>query len=166
MLPDSILAENVGVPQAEDVVVELIERRLPGIYVTTLIEQDTEPPYVMVRSVSFQGNWGADHRFMRDYYVSIETFTEGLESDFEAPQIHTAIENSFRRAAYANDVVLDGLGWVEETELIEPARRVSDWANSEGPVQYADLPQGWARFISTHRLKIKRSQMGPHKYEF
>lgn len=165
-LPESVLDEAWDVPLAEDIAVEVIRARLPGLEVTTLIEQDMPPPFVLVRSISFQGTWSSDPRFMRDYYISIESFTSGLESDVEGPQIHIAVEGALRRSGFANDVVLDGLGWIEEAELIEPARRVADWANSEGPVQYADLPEGWARFYSAHRIKIKRAHIGPHAYDY
>lgn len=164
MLPDSVLAESGGVPQAEDIALELLRRRLPGLHVTSLIEQDQPMPFVLVRAVSFQGAWSADPRFVRDYYISADSFTSGLESDVEGPLIHLAIENVLRKAALAHDPVMIDRGWVEEMDLIEPARRVADWANSEGPVQYADLPQGTARFTSIYRLQIKRAEIGPHTY--
>jgi len=164
-LPESVWRENVSIPQAEDLALDVLRRRLPGLTFTSLIEQEIPPPFVLVRAVSFYGAYTADTRFIRDYFISAESFTKGLESDVDGPPIHIAIENAFKRAALASDPVLDGAGWIEGAELVDPARRVADWANSEGPVQYADLPQGWARFISTHRIKFKRAVIGPHIYD-
>lgn len=163
-LPDSIVAEAEGVPAVEDLALDILGRRLPELQAVSLIEPRPNPPFVLVREVTFHGAWTADRRFIREYHISVESFTAGLESDVEGPIIHQAVENALTRSGLANDEVLDGLGWIAGTELVEPARRVADWASTDAPVQYADLPHGWARHISIHRITFKRANVGPHIY--
>ena len=75
---------------AEDVVLELFRRRLPGVRFTSLIEQDRPPPYVLLRKANFGSEWQADDRFLDSFYFSVETFTSGLEADTEGPLIIAA----------------------------------------------------------------------------
>lgn len=165
-LSESILDAAGPVPLGEDVALDLLRRHLSGISFTSLLSPGTPPPFVLVREVTFYGGWTADRRFIREYFISIETFTEGLESDVEGPTIHRAVENTFLRAALGHEPVVGGAGWIEAAELVEPARRVSDWASAVGPVQLADLPQNWVRHISIHRLTLKRSDVGPNVYDY
>lgn len=154
------------VPLGEDVALDLLRRKLPEMHFVSLLTPAIDPPYALVREVTFYGEFSPDRRFIREYFITIETFTEGLESDVEGPLIHRAVEIELLRAALGHEPVVDGAGWLEEAALIEPARRVSDWASADGPVQFADLPQGWARHISTHRLTVKRADVGPHVYDY
>lgn len=163
-LPASILASSEHEMIAEDVVLELFRRRLPGVRFTSLIEQDRPAPYVLLRKANYGGDWQPDDRFLTAFYFSVETFTSGLEADSEGPQIIAAMKNELTRAALANDPVLDGLGWVQAGRLVESPRRRADFANSEGPVQYADLPQDYARYMSTFYIQIKRAHTGPNIY--
>lgn len=145
---------------------EILRTRLPGVRFISQISPHVAPPYVLVREVGFEGAFVADRRFKREYFISIETFTEGLESDVEAPLFHRAAEDAFTRVAYGNESVLDGAGWITRYELVEPARRLSDWASAAGPVQTADLPTNWTRHHSLHRIELKRSDVGPNVYDY
>lgn len=161
-LPASILASSEHEMIAEDVALELFRRRLPGVRFTSLIEQDRPAPYVLIRRANFGNEWRADERFLESFYFSVETFTSGLEADVEGPRIIAAMKNELTRAALSHDPVLDGLGWVQEGRLVQPPRRRADYANSEGPVQYADLPQDYARYMATFYMQIKRAHVGPN----
>lgn len=165
-LPESVRDAAGPVPLGEDLALDLFRRLLPDLQWVSLLTPAYSPPFALVREVTFYGAWTPDRRFIREYFITIETFTEGLESDVEGPLIHRAAENVLLRASLAHEPVLDGAGWLEAAELVEPARRVSDWASANGPVQFADLPQGWTRHISTHRLTVKRSDVGPHIYDY
>lgn len=163
-VPDSVAAATAFTLYGEDLAIDILGRRLPGLRVASLIEQDTRPPFVIARTATFLGLYGTDERFINDFYISVDVFTDGIDADYEGPQIIAAMTDAFLRSAHANDEVLDGLGWVTAADLVEPARRRADWANSEGPVQYADLPAGYARFTALYYVQVKRAHVGPHIY--
>lgn len=165
-LPQSVIDATRHEIVAEDAVLDILHRRLSDLHTTSWVNQEDPPPYVLIRQATFVSSWTADDRFMEDFYVTAESFTEGPDADVEGPRLLAAIGDALKRAGLAKDVVLDGLGWVQEGRLIEPPRRRADFANSEGPVQYADLPQNYARFISTYRVKIKRANIGPNIYDY
>lgn len=164
-LPESITDATGNWPEGRLVALEVLRERYPDFLWTGLISPTNKPPFALVREVGFEGAWAQDRRFKREFFVSIETFTEGLESDVEAPQIHRAAEDAFTRAAFGNEVV-GGTAWLVDYELAEPARRLYDWASATGPVQTADLPGNWTRWHSLHRIEIKRSDIGPHVYDY
>lgn len=145
---------------------DILRRKLPGMNFVSLLTPHVAPPYALVRETTFLGSFNTDRRFMREYFISIETFTEGLESDVDGPKIHRAVEDVLLRTALGHEPVMNGAGWIEAAELIEPAKRVSDWAASAGPVQFADLPAQWTRHISIHRLTLKRPGVGPNVYDY
>lgn len=165
-LPESITDSAGTVPEGIDVALEILNRRLPGFVFAGLIYPGLAPPFALVREAGFEGAWRADRRFVREFFISIETFTEGLESDVESPKIHRAAEDAFTRAFYGNEVLQDGAAWLVDYELAEPARRLYDWASATGPVQTADLPTNWTRWHSLHRIGIKRSDVGPNVYDY
>lgn len=163
-LPPSILASAEHELIAEDVILELLRRRLPDMRFTSLIEQDRKPPFVLVRKALFGNQHRGDERFIDSFYFTAHVFAEGLDADAEAPVVLAAIGNELKKAALMHDEVLDGLGWVSSTRVVEQARRRSDYADSEGPVQFADLPQGWVRYTAIFHLQIKRAHVGPNIY--
>lgn len=164
-LPKSITDSAYGIPIAEDVGLGLLRDALPDMDFTPLISQDRVPPYVLIRADIFPARFGVDQRFQYEIYLTCESFTRGINADIEGIVILNAVTQALQRLATKNTPIYDGLGWLNEVEVIDlPARR-SDWATSEGPVQYADLPQDYVRCISSYRLLIKRSQVGPHVYE-
>lgn len=165
-LPESVRDAAGEFPEGIDVGLDILRRRFPEMHFISLLSPGTAMPFTLVREVTFYGAWSVDSRFMREYFISIETFTEGLESDVDGPLIHRAAEDAFRRTALGHEAVVNNTGWIEGYELVEPARRVSDWASADGPVQMADLPAGMVRHMSIHRLSLKRSQVGPNVYDY
>lgn len=165
-LPESVILASDGAPEGIDVALDILRRRLPGVDFITLLTPHVAPPFVLIREVGFEGSFTTDRRFRREYFISIETFTEGLESDVEAPKFHRAAEDAFTRVALGNEPVLDGAGWITGYETVEPSRRLYDWASATGPVQTADLPTNWTRHHSLHRIELKRSDVGPHLYDY
>lgn len=163
-LPPSIIAASEHEIVAEDIILELLRRRLPGMRFTSLIEQDRPPPFVLIRKALFGNQHRGDERFIDSFYFTAHVFCEGLDADAEAPLVIAAISNELKIAALTHDEVKDGLGWVASTRVVEQARRRSDYADSEGPVQFADLPQGWVRYTAIFHLQIKRAHVGPNIY--
>lgn len=163
-LPASVLDASQYELIAEDVVLDLFRRRLPGLKFTSLLEQDTSPPYVLLRKAVFGNPSEPDTRFLDSFYFSAEAFTAGPEADIEGPKILAAMRIELLRAAINHDQVPGGLGWIQAARVVDPPRRRADFANSEGPVQYADLPDGYARYTATFRIEIKRAHVGPNIY--
>lgn len=163
-LPDSILADVAHEIVIEDVVLELLRRRIPDLHFSSLIEQDRPAPFVLIRKVAPNSSGLRDYRFLETYYFSAETFTSGLDADIDGPRIILAIRNALTRAALDHDPILDGLGWIQSGWVVGDAVRRADYADSEGPVQYADLPQEWVRYTATFRVQIKRAHVGPNTF--
>jgi len=161
-LPASILEDVRHEIVTEDAVLELFRRRIPGMKFTSLIEQDAPAPFVLVRKVAPTGAALRDYRFLETHYFSAEVFTDGLEADIDGPRIILAMRNALTRAALDHDPVLGDRGWIQSGRMVGDAMRRADYANSEGPVQYADLPQEWARYTATFRMQIKRAHVGPN----
>lgn len=150
---------------AEDVVLDILAHYLPDLHATTLIEQDVPPPYALVRRSTFLSTWDSDERFMDRFYFSVDLLAGGIDADTDAPLILSAIATVLRRAAYAKYRVGD-YGWVQEARVVEPPRRRADWANSEGPVQYADLPHRYVRYAAVFQIAIKKARVGPNVYDY
>lgn len=161
-LPTSVLEDTKHDIIVEDAMLELYRRRIPDLRFTSLIEQDTPAPYVLIRKVAPNNAWASDLRFLETFYFSAEVFTSGLDADADGPRIILAMRNSLVRAGLDKDIVLGGLGWIQGGRMVGDAMRRADYANSEGPVQYADLPQGWVRYMATFRVQIKRAHPGPN----
>lgn len=163
-LPISILEDVQHEIVIEDAMLELFRRRIPDLNFTSLIEQDRPAPFVLIRKVAPNNVGLRDYRFLETYYFSVETFTDGLDADIDGPRIILAMRNALTRAALNHDPVLDGLGWIQAGRMVGDAMRRADYANSEGPVQYADLPQEWVRYTATFRVQIKRAHVGPNLF--
>lgn len=161
-LPASVIADTRHDIIIEDVVLELFRRRIPDLRFTSLIEQDRSAPFILLRKVAPNSSTARDPRFIETFYFTAETFTSGLDADADGPRIILAMRNALARAAAEHDLVHNGLGWVQSGYVIGDAARRADYANSEGPVQYADLPQDWVRYIATFKIQIKRAHAGPN----
>lgn len=161
-LPASILEDTKNDIVIEDAMLELFRRRIPDLRFTSLIEQDRPSPFVLIRKVAPNSSWDGDPRFLETFYFSAETFTSGLDADADGPRIIFAMRNALVRAGIEKDMVLGDKGWIQSGYMVGDAARRADYANSEGPVQYADLPQEWVRYMATFRVQIKRAHAGPN----
>lgn len=163
-LPISILEDVQHEIVIEDAMLELFRRRIPDLRFSSLIEQDRSSPFVLIRKVAPNSLSLRDYRFLETYYFTAEAFTSGLDADVDGPRILLAMRNALTRAALEHDPVLDGLGWIQSGRVVGDAVRRADYADSEGPVQYADLPQEWVRYVATFRVQIKRAHVGPNTF--
>lgn len=163
-LPESVEAAAAGIPLPEDIVLGILRDVIPELHFTSLIDQDCPTPFVLVRGVVSPGRFGVDERFQHEVFFTCESFTSGLDGDRDGGVILNAVVRRLYEAALRNTPVYDGLGWLNEVELISAPARKSDWATSEGPVQYADLPSDYVRYICTFRALVKRSKVGPNVY--
>lgn len=155
-LPESLLSRAEFTP-AEDFAVELLRPELPGIPIGTLIQSDQTFPYVLVRRADSFGSWSGDHRFVDDVQLFVHVYCDGPDSDEEAALLSDVIRTIIRDA-WLNQTVVPGRGHIIGFDLVSSPRRVSDWATSAGPVQYADLPTGVTRYETRYGLMVRRAK--------
>lgn len=160
-LPSSVTSLVAAEPLVEDVVLDILRDQVPDILWADETEQSSPPPFGIVRRDSFVGVGDGDHRFIARAYCAIHTFTEGPDADIDNSRLQEAVKLTLLNAGYRQPKIRDW-GYVASVRLVEPYRKRSDWQNSEGPVQYADLPNDYTRYESVWEVKIRRATLGPH----
>lgn len=160
-LPDSVKEMVTTEPLVEDVVLDVLRARIPDIPWADLTSQSQPPPFGIVRRDSFISTAGSDHRFLSSAYFAVHTFTNGVDADIDNARLQEALKLALLRAGYAQPSIRDW-GYVSSIRLVEPYIKRSDWQDSEGPVQYADLPNDYTRYVSVWEIKIRRATTGPH----
>ena len=150
------------VTPAEEVILHLLRDRLPPeVQVQTLVRDEQDFPFVLVRRDPTYGYWSGDPRFIDSARISVQSFVKGENGDEDAGDLLTYCadllfeESQLRR-------VIPGKGHLLASLIVNSPRRAADWATATGPVQYADLPQGVWRYemtlaVST-RKPVKRRQ--------
>ena len=160
-LPPSVKALVAHEPLVEDVALDVLREAIPEILWADETEQSSPPPFGVVRRDSYVGAGDADHRFISTAYVAVHTFTDGINADIDNSRLQEAVKLTLLGAGYAQPPVR-GWGFISKVRLVEPYVKRSDWQNSEGPVQYADLPNDYTRFESVLEIKVRRTVLGPH----
>lgn len=160
-LPDSVKAMVVTEPLIEDIVLDILREDIPDIPWADETSQSQPPPFGIIRRDTYLGNGNQDHRFISQAYCVIHTFTYGLNADIDNSRLQEAVKLTMLRAGYEQPRARDW-GHISSTRLVEPYRKRSDWQDSEGPVQYADLPNDYTRFTSVWEVKVRRAHLGPH----
>lgn len=156
-LPPSILAK-VEMSPVEDLLLGLLPRELAGINVTTFIEEDQKFPFVLIRSAGSWGNWAGDPRFLDAAAITVATFCRGENADEDAALLAEAVRVTLRDS---KNKVVPGRGHIVTVEMTERPRRVTDWATSAGPVQFADLPNDVMRWENTYHVIIRKPARKP-----
>lgn len=151
-LPPEIKA-LVELSPVEDVLLALLRPELPGIQVKTLIAQHQTFPLVLIRRLPTFGEWDGDARFTDTARVAIYTFCEDPDGDEDAALLGEACRVVLRDSLHK---VIPGRGHLTRVQLNSAPRRVTDWATSTGPVQYADLPTGVHRYESIYDFDVRR----------
>lgn len=152
-VPDSIKAIARMSP-VEDVVVPILRDGLPGIPVKTLIERNPDIPFILVRRINGPMNYGGDERFIDIATVAVHAFAEDPNGDEDAAWLAEAARVVLFNA-WRDNVEVPGRGRISHFQCNERPRRVSDWATSSGPVQYADLPTGVWRYEARYLIEIR-----------
>lgn len=154
-LPESVYQLR-QFPAVEDLVLLILRAALPDVPVYTLVPEKTDLfPFVLVRADYDPGNWKGDHRFLDRSMIAVHTFTEDPDGDDQGAVLSEAIRvilANFMR----NPVKPDGSEAIRKIRMTSRPRRVPDWATSQGPVQYADLPTGAYRYESLYRVTFRR----------
>lgn len=155
-LPASV-TNKVLLNPMEDLILTVLREGLPGVPIFTLIPMDIKDMefFVMIRRVPTMGNWRGDPRFMDHITISVQIFTKDPDADEKAALIGEAIRVTLFEAAKAQKVY-PYLGWLKSARMDEGPSRQTDWASTTGPVQYADLPAGIARYQATFSVRARR----------
>lgn len=139
----------------EDVILPLLRPRLHGVRVQSLIEALGPFPLVVARRADPKAYWGGDERgFIDQGFVQIDAFTQDPEGDDQGGALSEAVRVAFRDLAREQEATPDG-AFISKSQMIHYPRRIPDWATSNGPVQYADLPSGIHRYETLYRVYLR-----------
>lgn len=155
-LPQSVL-DLVEFSPVEDIALAILRDGLPDVPVYSLIPEDPDPFFIIVRRRPALGNWDGDPRFTDEARINVHTFAQDPDGDEKAAIIAEAVRVVLRNA-WLNHSVYPGLGSIIRIQQITDPARKTDWATSVGPVQYADLPTGYWRYESEYELWIRKPQ--------
>lgn len=156
-LPESIL-NAVEMAPVEDLILAVLRPKVAPVQVQSAFEASQTFPVVVIRSSGSYGNWGGDPRFLDKATLNVDCLTYGINSDEDANLLAEAVRVALRDSV--NEVT--PYGYLTKVELLERPKRAPDWANSVGPVQYADLPEGVERWATTYRLVIRKPASSPY----
>ena len=152
------ITDVVELHPVEDIALRILRDRFPSIQVNSLIEFDQSAItdcFILVRRIPSWGSWQGDHRFVDFAGLAVHVFTKEPDADEKAAIVSEAVRVALRDASYSN-AYFSGLGGLIKIRMDEEPTRRTDWATSSGPVQFADLPQGFQRYESRYSLWIRR----------
>lgn len=167
-LPDSVM-EKVKYSPMEDVALTILRRAFPEVTFVSLIpDAQARTPaggvadyFVLVRRAYQWGEWAGDPRgFIDAGGVEVHVYTKDPDGDLRGSVLSEAIRAVFEEASRDKWRVNDDITVHDIQMIIEPIRK-ADWATAQGPVQFADLPQGNWRYISTYQFKTRRQTRNP-----
>lgn len=164
-LPQSIM-DAVQYSPMEDAALTILRRAFPDVVSLSLIPDIQTPSvsdpsvpaefFILARRGNMLGEWeGNPQGFMDAGGVEINVFTQDPNGDLKGAVVSEAVRAAFETASREK--------WrINETTTIHSIRmtsepiRKSDWVNSQGPVQQADLPVGAWRHITMYEFHTRR----------
>lgn len=156
VLPLSVRRRAEFTP-AEDFMLRILREGLPEVRVQSLIPLDATYPMVVVRRTANFGDWEGDSRFIDVAHIDVQCFTEDPDGDADGAILSEAVRCVLRDAV---GTVIPGYGTFAKCRMTDDPRRVTDWATSTGPVQYADLPTGVWRYETGYRVSFRKPRTG------
>lgn len=156
-LPESIL-NAVEMAPVEDLILAVLRPRLAPVEVQSAFESTQTFPVVVIRSAGSYGTWDGDPRFIDTATLNVDCLVSGLNSDEDAALLSEAVRVALRDSV--NTVT--PYGYLTKVRMNDRPKRAPDWANSVGPVQYADLPEGVERWTTSYRLAIRKPATSPY----
>ena len=144
----------------EDVVLWILRDRLPQMQVGSLIALQQTFPFILVRRSADFGEWDGDTRFMDSARVTVATMCEDPDGDEDAAVL-AEVCRVVLRDAWLEGTTVPGRGSICRIEMTSAPRRVTDWATSTGPVQYADLPTGVWRYEIEFQVWVRKPRINP-----
>lgn len=135
-----------------------------NVYVATVFEDGLPLPCVVARQERRSGaatHFVSDNRFLMPALLSVDTLTTGLDADQDGADLQEAVRIAIHEA-WHHQTIIPGAGYIARIENSTKPSRVSDWATSSGPVQYASLPKHVLRYESNYRLLMRPDQDQTH----
>lgn len=161
-LPDYIYEMAEYTPSIE-VGLAILRDALPGIKVVSLLPDKADAlPLILVRdgvSSRVPPAYGLEiaslevHVFTMDPPAN-EARNGAPSGETQGALLSEAVRVAFRDA-WVNKRTYPGVASIAKTTQEQRPRRVSDFATSAGPVQYADLPTGYWRYESEYRIAYR-----------
>lgn len=151
------LAEFIDFSPLEDFMVRILRPvfESAGVDVFALVPDEPKLPLIVPRRLSSFGTWGGDARGLLDKSrLAIHVYTMDPNGDQKGALYSEIVRGVLQRASdeHWSD---PEIGVITKITMTEAPVRVSDWATSQGPVQYADLPVGAYRH-ETHYSVLTR----------
>ncbi|MFC0622817.1 hypothetical protein [Kribbella deserti] len=159
-LPDAVRALAELSP-LEDLILAILQPRLTGVEVKTLIRADQDFPLVLIRRGDNFGTWAGDMRFTDAAQLNVHCFCADPDGDEDAAILSEAVR-VILRDAWLTSLVIPGRGHLLHLEMQSAPRRATDWATATGPVQYADLPTGVHRYETRFNVAIRKPRTRPY----
>lgn len=169
---------NLGLPTSitdafeyspmEDAALTILRRAFPDVVSLSLIPDaqvpSTDDPsvstdlFILARRGNMLGEWaGSPKGFMDAGGVEIHVFTFDPDGDLKGAVVSEAIRSVFAKASREKWRINDSTTIHDIRMVSEPIRK-SDWVNSQGPVQQADLPTAGWRYITMYEFRTRRMQ--------
>lgn len=156
-LPLSV-RQRVEKSPIEDVLLTVLRDAFPDVPVYSLIPNNPKQLLIVVRKDHPFGDIDPhDDKFLRYARFTVNCFAwddEEVGGDTKAALLSEAVRVALRDA-WVNNQYVPNRGWISRIWTIEDGTRVTDWATSAGPVQYADLPNGYTRYESKYVLLLR-----------
>lgn len=162
------MVTNPGVPQEimdlaemsplEDVALYILRQSIKTVPIYSLIPEAVQSDAFIVVRKSFPfGIWSGDPRFVDQTDLEVHVFARNPDGDARCAVISEAVRVVMHRA-WMDNLHIPGRGYVSRCEMVSEPARKTDWASSTGPVQYADLPEGFWRYETKYSLTIRRQR--------
>lgn len=164
------LASSVGLPASvvksvqhtpvDDIALAIIREAHPDIPVFSKIPFKSSPEemesdaLVVVRHITGLGLWEGREGLLNSGALAIHVFSRDPDGELKGALVSEAIRNTLLTAA-RNNWYRPGLGALSRARVDEEPSRQTDWAPSQGPVQYADLPTGFWRHESRYMFWVR-----------
>jgi hypothetical protein len=159
-IPAAVKAIAEQVP-AEDIALAVLRAGLTGVPVVAQIQKAQTFPVVLVRRLPSFLDFKGDARFLDPCDIAVHAFAEDPDGDQDAAILSEACRVLLRNA-WLDNWHNDGLGSIAHMEILQPPRRIPDWATASGPVQFADLPSNVWRYEGRYRLIVRKPRNHPY----
>lgn len=161
-LPASVV-NRVRMAPAEDIILAIFRQGLPDLDMGSEIPMEPADFYLLLRRLPeaglYEGRRGVNKGLLDHFDFAAHVYAGDPDGDQKAALIADAVVD-VAHEAWMDHWRFVGLGSVNKLECTQGPTRVTDWATSTGPVQYADLPTGDWRYEIRFRARINPPPRG------